>query len=80
MIKHGNQISALLTTRTRVGWGGGGFGGGYQFEVICLFSSFSHQFLIILGRFPFYTLLCLQYEPTCMRIKKVQVGNDQEPV
>ena len=44
--------------------------------IVCLFSCCFpvtpiNQFLIILGRCTLYTPVCLQDEPTCMRIEPV---------
>ena len=42
---------------------------------VCLFFNTPiNQFLIILGMYTLYTLVCLLDEPTCMRIESVCVG------
>ena len=41
------------------------------FVLLCFLVTPMNQFLIILGRCTLYTMVCLQDEPTCMRIEPV---------
>ena len=47
--------------------------------LFCFLVTPFNQFLIILGRCTLYGLVCLQDEPTCMRIESLTCTGDDRP-